>query len=168
MRNYLKTFLNRESATQITTVAVIGVINTVVDFSVFNVLRSVSVSRFWAVTVALLIATFVSYLLNRRYTFKLHDGRVTMREAIQFYAVNLAAWAVTLGVIELADVVFGPLSLLGENFAKVAAVAIILLPKFAAYRDVVFGKALKHRAAQAAAESTDSEPASLDSRSTEY
>ncbi len=166
MRNYLKTFLNRESATQITTVAVIGVVNTVVDFSIFNVLRAVSVSRFWSVTIALLVATFVSYLLNRRFTFKLHDGKVTMREAVQFYAVNLAAWAVTLGVIELADIMFGPLSLLGENVAKVAAVAIILLPKFAAYRDVVFGKALKHRAAQSDAEAADARQATLDS--TEY
>lgn len=162
MRNYLRTFLNRESATQITTVAVIGVVNTVVDFSVFNVLRAASVSRFWAVTIALLIATFVSYLLNRRFTFKLHDGKVTMREAMQFYGVNLAAWAVTLGVIELADVVVGPLSLLGENLAKVAAVAIILLPKFAAYRDVVFGKALKHRAAQSDEAAADSEHATSD------
>lgn len=150
MKNYLRSFMNRESATQMTKVAVIGVVNTVIDFAIFNALRAASVSRFWSVTWALLIATFASYIMNRRYTFALHDGKVTLREAVQFYVVNLVAWAVTLGMLELADVLFGPLSVLGENFAKVAAVVVILLPKFAAYRDVVFGRALAHRAASAA------------------
>ena len=152
--------MNRESASQLTKVAVIGVINSVVDFGVFNVLRTLSVDRFWSVTIALLVATFASFLLNRRYTFKLHHGNVSMREAAQFYGVNLVAWGVTLGVIELADVLFGPLTLLGENVAKVAAVGIILLPKFAAYRDVVFGKALAHRAA-----SLEPEPRTVDAES---
>jgi len=152
MKDYLRSFLNRESASQITKVAVIGLINTVVDFSVFNVLRELSVPLYVSVTAALVVATFVSYLLNRHYTFKLRDGKVSWREAGQFYAVNLVALAVTLGVVALAQIFFDPLSRLGENIAKAAAVGIILLPKFAAYRDVVFGEALAHRAAAEASE----------------
>lgn len=160
MKHYLRSFMNRESAGQLTKVAVIGVINSVVDFAVFNVLRTVSVSRFWSVTLALLVATFVSFRLNRRYTFKLHHGKVSVRETAQFYGVNIVAWGVTLGVIEFADVMFGPLSLLGENVAKVAAVGIILLPKFAAYRDVVFGRALADRAASTASPTEPSDSGS--------
>jgi hypothetical protein len=85
----------------------------------------------------------VSYLLNRRWSFQLTDGKVSFRETAQFYAINLVAWAVTLGVVELADVVFGPLSLFGENLAKLAAVVVILIPKFVGYRDVVFRRALR-------------------------
>ena len=149
MRNYLQTFLNRESASQITKVAIIGIVNTVVDFVVFNVLREVGIGVYAAVTAALLIATGVSYLLNRHYTFQLKDGKVSIREAVQFLVVNLIALAVTLGIVRIAQELFDPLSRLGENIAKVAAIVVILLPKFAAYRDVVFGKALADKAATA-------------------
>ena len=54
---------------------------------------------------------------------------------------------VTLGIVWIAAQAFDPLSRIGENVAKVAAVVIILLPKFAAYRDVVFKRALDDRAA---------------------
>jgi putative flippase GtrA len=158
MKDYFRSFLNRESATQITKVAIIGVVNTIVDFSVFNVLRELSVGLYPAVIAALVVATFVSYLLNRHYTFKLRDGKVSWREAAQFYVVNLVALGVTLGVVALAQVFFDPLSRLGENVAKAAAIVIILLPKFAAYRDVVFGEALAHRAASEASPESGSAP----------
>jgi putative flippase GtrA len=147
MKNYLRTFMNRESASQITKVAIIGIVNTVVDFAVFNILREVGIGVYAAVTAALLIATGVSYLLNRHYTFQLKDGKVSLREAAQFLVVNLIALAVTLGIVRIAEELFDPLSRVGENIAKVAAILVILLPKFAAYRDVVFGKALAAKAA---------------------
>jgi putative flippase GtrA len=148
MKNYLRTFMNRESAAQITMVALIGLINTVVDFAVFNVLREIPVPLYPSVAIALVVATAVSYLLNRRYTFKLYDGHVSVREAVQFLVVNVVALVVTLGIVWVAEQAFDPLSRLGENVAKVAAVVIILLPKFAAYRDVVFRKALDDRTSQ--------------------
>jgi putative flippase GtrA len=147
MKSYLRSFASREAAGQITKVALVGVANTVLDFAVFNVLRSGGMSRFWSITLALLTATFVSYVLNRRWTFALAHGQGSMRETLQFYAINLAAWAVTLGVVAAADSLFGPLTQLGENVAKLAAVVIILLPKFAGYRDVVFRKAIDDREA---------------------
>jgi putative flippase GtrA len=92
--------------------------------------------------VAFAVATFVSYLLNRRWSFQLTDGRVSLRETINFYAINIVAWLVTIGIVQIAEWLFGPLSLLGENVAKFAAVVVILIPKFAGYRDIVFRKAL--------------------------
>ena len=142
MNSYLKTFLNRESASQFIKVGTIGLLNTVVDFSLFNMLRVGGVPRNWAITVAFAVATFVSYLLNRRWSFKLTDGRVSLRETINFYAINIVAWLVTIGIVQIAEWLFGPLSLLGENVAKFAAVVVILIPKFAGYRDIVFRKAL--------------------------
>jgi putative flippase GtrA len=163
VKNYLRTFMNRESATQITMVAIIGLINTAVDFAVFNLLRVIAVPLYPAVAIALVIATGVSYLLNRRYTFRLDDGHVSMREAGQFLLVNLAALLVTLGIVWIAEQAFGSLSRLGENVAKIAAIVIILLPKFAAYRDVVFRRALDHRAAESRAAG---EPAPTESATT--
>lgn len=142
MNSYLKTFLNREAANQFVKVGAIGILNTVVDFTLFNVLRVGGVPRNWAITIAFAVATFVSYLLNRRWSFQLTDGRVSLRETVNFYAINIVAWLVTIAIVEAADWLFGPLSLLGENFAKFAAVVVILIPKFAGYRDIVFRKAL--------------------------
>lgn len=143
MKDYLKTFATRETARQFAAVGVIGMLNTVVDFGVFNVFRAASVPRNWAITGAFAAATFVSYLLNRRYSFRLTDGKVSLRETLNFYAINVVAWAVTILVVALADNLYGPLTLLGENLAKVAAVIIVLIPKFAGYRDIVFRKALR-------------------------
>jgi len=142
VNSYLKTFLNRESASQFIKVGTIGLLNTVVDFSLFNLLRVGGVSRNWAITIAFAVATFVSYLLNRRWSFQLTDGRVSLRETINFYAINIVAWLVTIGIVQIADWIFGPLSLFGENVAKIAAVVVILIPKFAGYRDIVFRRAL--------------------------
>lgn len=147
MRNYLRSFATREAARQFASVGLIGVFNTFVDFGAFNVLRAVSIPRNWAIVLAFSFATFISYLLNRRWTFRIRSGSLSVRETVNFYVVNLLALLVTLAVVELADAWFGPLDLLGENIAKVAAVAVVLIPKFAGYRDIVFRRALRHEAA---------------------
>ena len=90
-------------------------------------------------------------MLNRIWTFELGGGKVSGRETIQFYLVNGAAWAGTAGTMWLAETLFGPLSNLAANGVYLFASAIILLPKFASYRDIVFGEAL---AEETAADST--------------
>lgn len=140
--NYLKTFMTTETASQFVKVGTIGILNTVVDFGLFNILRVGGMSRNWAITVAFAVATFVSYLLNRRWSFKLTDGKVSLRETVNFYAINIVAWLVTILIVALIDWLFGPLSLFGENVAKLLAVFVILIPKFVGYRDIVFRKAL--------------------------
>ena len=67
-------------------------------------------------------------------------------EGVGFLVLNLVALAATAGIVWAADAWFGPLTPLGENLAKVVAALVILLPKFAALRDVVFRRALaEHR-----------------------
>ncbi len=143
MKDYFRSFATREAAGQLVKVGVIGVFNTVVDFGLFNVFRSVSMPRNWALALAFAIATFVSYGLNRRWSFQLTDGHVKLRETVNFYLINAASLGVTFLVVEAADVVFGPLTRIGENVAKFAAVIIILIPKFAGYRDIVFRHAIR-------------------------
>ena len=143
MNKYVRSFLTLETANQFVKVGVIGVLNTIVDFGLFNILRTVGVGLVLSITIAFAVATFMSYLLNRRWSFQLADGKVSTRETVQFYVINIVAWLVTLGVVGLAQAFFGPLDRIGENVAKFAAVVIILIPKFAGYRDIVFRKALK-------------------------
>lgn len=122
--------------------AVIGVLNTLNFFVLMNLLRLLDVPLIPAVTVAFAAATFVSYLLNRAWTFGLEASDGNLSETIRFYLVNLGAWAVTVGVIWSSDQLFGPLTRIGENLASLAAAVVTLLPKFLTYRDLVFGKAL--------------------------
>jgi putative flippase GtrA len=144
MRNYLRSFLTKEAAGQFIRLAFIGGLNTVVDFALFNVGYGwVHFSLFWSVTIAFTIATALSYVLNRRWTFRLSAGGGSVRETMWFYVVNLAAWGVTVAIVSGAEAIFGDLDLFQANLAKVVATALILIPKFAGYRDVVFGKALR-------------------------
>lgn len=143
MRSYLKTFLTKEAAGQFVKLGVIGGINTVVYFALFNVFRSNGVGLQASITIAFAIATLVSYFLNRRWTFNVRHGWASFRETAKFFVINGVAWAVTLTVVAVADNIWGELSLLQENLANVVATAFILLPKFASYRDVVFRSALQ-------------------------
>lgn len=148
MKQYLESFLNRKSFDQFIKVGVVGVANTVVSFALFNLfLIGFHWTSVLAVSVAFAITTFLSYVLNRIWTFELGGGKVSGRETIHFYLVNGAAWAGTAGMMWLAEAVFGPLSYLAANGVYVFASAIILLPKFASYRDIVFGKALSEETA---------------------
>ena len=73
MKNYLISFANRESMVQAIKVAVVGVFNTVVSFSLFNVFLALGLSWFVSITTSFTLTTFMSYLLNRRWTFELRD-----------------------------------------------------------------------------------------------
>jgi putative flippase GtrA len=143
---YARSFFNREGMSQMAKLVIIGVVNTGVDFGVFNLFPS-SVPLFWRVTIAFAVATEVSYLLNRRWTFQLRGREGVWRETTVFFLVNGVAWLATVGIVLGAEAVFGHLSRLGENMAKLVAGVIILLPKLASYRDLVFRRSLSKAAA---------------------
>ena len=48
-----------------------------------------------------------------------------------------------MAVVKIAERLFGELGPLGLNAANIVATGFILIPKFASYRDLVFGKALR-------------------------
>lgn len=155
---YLKSFFNREGMEQMIKLALIGVVNTAVYFAMVNILISLSVPLFWRVTASFAVATEVSYLLNRRWTFRLKGGIGPWRETTVFFLVNGVAWLATVGIVLGAEAAFGPLSRLDENLANLVAGAVILLPKLASYRDLVFRRSLARRGASAAAPAEAAEP----------
>jgi len=144
VKRYLRSFLTREAAGQFFRLALIGGLNTLVYFALLNTFRwAVHLSSFWSVTWAFALATAMSYVLNRRWTFKIKHGRGSVRETFWFYVVNLAAWGATVAVVKIAERIYGDLGPLGLNGANIVATGFILIPKFASYRDLVFGKALR-------------------------
>ncbi len=147
MRNYVRSFMNGESARQFGVMAVVGVVNTVVDFGLFNLFRGgFSWGLYFSLSLAFVLASFMSYLLNRRFTFGMRASGARADEGAGFILVNVIALGLTNGIMWLAELTFGPLTPLGENVAKVVAALIILAPKFAALRDVVFKRALAEKA----------------------
>jgi putative flippase GtrA len=143
MMPYLRTLVTREAMAQFFRLGLIGGLNTIVYFVLLNVFFSVvGLSDFYSVSWAFVLATGMSYVLNRRWTFQIKEGRGSVRETAVFYAVNVAAWAATVGLVELAEKIFGTSTALQLNLASLVATAIILIPKFASYRDLVFKKAL--------------------------
>jgi len=144
VKDYLKTFANRKSMNQAIRVGIVGVFNTVVSFSLFNVFRVTGASPQWALAISFGLTTFLSYLINRRWTFELKDGKVSGRETLSFFGVNIVAYAASAGIMALAQIWFGPLSRLGENLVLVVAAGLLILPKLAGYRDIVFGRALEN------------------------
>ncbi|MDH3193526.1 MAG: GtrA family protein [Acidimicrobiia bacterium] len=142
MKNYIKSFLNRTSANQFIKLSLIGGLNTVLDFVLANLFKvSFGFSSQASVVTAFTIATGASYLMNRRFTFSISGGRKTVRETGAFFLVNGIALAVTSGFVALAELWFGD-NLVVFNGAKVAATVIVLFPKFAGYRDLVFRRSL--------------------------
>lgn len=159
MRGYLRSFMNREAFGQLVRVGVIGIVNTAVSFTLFNILlwmlgatgeEGNDAELFWSTAVSFILATFMSYVLNRRWSFALTEGGLSGRETAHFYVINLVALGVTVGVVNGANALWGPLSRMGANVAYAAAAVLIIVPKFAGYRDIVFRKALDERKAESA------------------
>lgn len=138
----IRRLLAKESTAQMMRLGLIGVLNTIDYFILLNILRSVGVRLIPAVTAAFAIATFISYVLNRRWTFGLAKNSGGAGETARFYLVNIGAWMVTVAIIWISDRLFGPLDRIGENLASLAAAVLTLVPKFLSYRDIVFGKAI--------------------------
>lgn len=156
MNKYLRSLITPAALNQLVKVGIVGLANTIVSFALFNLFLGLfggtktvydgfNWEQFWAIALSFLIATEVSYLLNRRWAFDLTASGDTARETGHFVAINVVAWAVTQGVVGGADWMWGPLTRPQQNLFYLMASAVIILPKFAGYRDIVFRKALDSR-----------------------
>lgn len=156
MKQYLRSFATSESLVQVVKVGLIGVVNTVVSIALFRVLLIMmggeakrssgwDLRLFSATAIAFALTTLMSYVLNRRWTFELNEATGTRSETFKFFAINGVAWFVTQAVVLGANAAWGPLSDNGATVAYIAAAGLIILPKFASYRDVVFRRALDER-----------------------
>ncbi len=145
MRNYLKSLVHREALVQMVKLGFIGGFNTVVTLALSLVFRKVGMLDEAAVALAWIIGTLLSYFLNRRWTFALATRGANVRETSHFFGVNIVAGALTVAFVWLAGRLRGDLSDTEFLGAQIIASAIIVIPKFAAYRDVVFRRSLSEK-----------------------
>lgn len=145
MINYLRSFLTRETFGQFGKMVGIGVFNTFVDFGLLNIFFSVfGWGELSSVTVAFVIASLSAYVLNRRFTFGL-EATVRVKETVGFLVVNGIALGITDLLVWAASTRLGGLTQLELNLVKLITTAIILIPKFAGYRDLVFKSAMREK-----------------------
>lgn len=122
------------------TFGVVGGINTVINYAVFNAL-ALTVFRdgqLKASVVATLVATCTSYLMNRHWTYRDRPKSAIRREYALFFFFNATGLAIELGVLALAKYGLGITSLLALNIAKTAGVGLATVFRFWSYRTFVF------------------------------
>ncbi|MBO4206492.1 GtrA family protein [Micromonospora echinofusca] len=119
---------------------VVGGINTVINYAVFNALALTVFSdgQLKATVIATIVATITSYLMNRHWTYRDRPKSALRREYALFFLFNATGLLIELGVLALAKYGFGLTSLLALNVAKTGGVLLGTLFRFWSYRTFVF------------------------------
>ena len=90
--------MKKENIWQFLKFAVVGVLNTVVDFLVFQLLNLTLGWMYMAQVIGYSAGVLNSYFWNSRWTFRKEHKR-SAREAASFLVVNLVSLGVSLGVL---------------------------------------------------------------------
>jgi len=149
--------------------AIVGVLNTLVDFAVFQSLNLLLGWVYAAQVIGYTCGIVNSYLWNSNWTFREQRTR-SFREIALFLLVNLASLGVSLGMIWLSREVFGitnewaagwmPAFLAGfvkgDTLAKLIATAVAIMVNYLGNRLFVFKKPVAASAEPKIAEKSES------------
>ncbi len=132
---------------QILKFAVIGVINTGIDFAILNLLMYFTEIKSGNGLILLNAISFTaavinSYLLNKRWAFNDHAQGDAAKKFSVFLAVSLIGLAINTAVVRIgSDYNFINIDQqLWNNVAKIAATGISLVWNFVGYKLFVFNK----------------------------
>jgi len=115
---------------------VIGAIGTVVTFGAANALQGIG--RYKAVTIATILATCVTYLGNRYWTFRHRQSNGTTRDSISFFVLNGIGLLIYYACIGLTDLAGLGSSKIWYNVALVIGTGLGTLFRFWSYRKWVW------------------------------
>jgi putative flippase GtrA len=115
---------------------VIGGLGTIVTFGVANGLQSIG--KYKAITIATVLATIVTFLGNRYWTFRHREGKGTARETTVFFVLNGVGLIIYYGCIWAIQDVAGLKSKLWYNIALVVGTGLGTLFRFWSYRKWVW------------------------------
>ena len=125
----------------------VGAIAFVVDFGVFNLMRTgiiggehgLAEKPLTAKTISVLAATIVAWIGNRYWTFRHRRRASARREFMLFGVMNLGGLAISLACLGFSHYVLGLTSTLADNIAgNVIGLGLGTLFRFWAYRQLVF------------------------------
>lgn len=132
-------FSHKEHFRQFYKFSVVGVINTLIDFSVFVLLTRL-ITFFgghvlYANVISFSFAVSNSYIFNRRWTFRSRDQE-RVRQYIKFFVINLTGLGVNTGFLYLFVYHFH----LYDILSKALAIVITLFWNFFLNKWLVFKK----------------------------
>jgi putative flippase GtrA len=132
---------------QIAKFGLVGVLNTLVDFGVLNLLiylTGVSVGLSFSIfkSISFVVAVVNSYFWNKLWTFQGSSSSGVSREFAQFFVVSVIAFALNVGLASLLVNVIGPQGGLSEklwaNAAALAGTIVSFTWNFLGYKFIVF------------------------------
>ena len=124
----------------------VGALGFVVDFTVFNLLRTtvldsadVHAGPIYAKVISTVLAILVNWLGNRYWTFRENRQNRTMREGVEFLAVSLVGMGIGIACLWFSHYVLGYTSLLADNISgNVVGLILGAVFRFTLYRYWVF------------------------------
>ena len=123
------TVANRRELVRFAKFAVVGIIGTVVDFTVLNVLiLGFGFDKFWANTCSFSAAVVSNFIWNRLWTFPESREKALVPQLAQFGLVSLGGYVINQVIfLGLDDLVFHQWGTLGYNISKATATVVVLL-----------------------------------------
>jgi putative flippase GtrA len=118
---------------------VIGGMGAVVTLGGADILHNhMAVEKYTALTIATLVATGVTFLGNRYWTFKHRSGKGTTHESVMFFALNGVGLLIGYGCIWLVQTGFGLSGALWYDFANFLGLVFGTIFRFWSYRKWVW------------------------------
>jgi putative flippase GtrA len=111
---------------------VIGAVGAIITFGLANALHSVG--KYKAITIATIVASVVTYLGNRYWTFRHRQGKGATRDSVMFFVLNGAGLVIYYGCIGLIDIAGVGHDLAWYNVALVVGTGLGTLFRFWSYR----------------------------------
>jgi putative flippase GtrA len=136
----------RRLLTELVQFGLVGGLGFVVQFSVFNLLRStvfsptvIHAGPVLAMLVSTLLAIIVNWLGNRFWTFRGKRQANVVRESVEFFAVSVVGMTIGIGCLWFSHYVLGFRSVLADNISgNVVGLVLGAAFRFALYRFWVF------------------------------
>jgi putative flippase GtrA len=118
---------------------VVGGIGFIVTLGGADVLHlGLGVGRYTSITVATVVATLVTFIGNRHWTFRHREGAGTTRESVMFFVLNGVGLLIQYACIWIVQDVLGHQGGLWYNVANLIGIVIGTLFRFWSYRKWVW------------------------------
>lgn len=133
----------RAKLTEILRFSIVGGLAFVVDIGVYNILRFgpnelMSESPLKAKIISVAVATFVSWLGNRFWTFSTDRTQNHLREFITFGVINVIGLLIGVGTIAFSHYLLDFTSPIADNVSNIIGIGLGTIFRYFAYRYWVF------------------------------
>jgi len=124
----------QKTSNQLFKFALVGVVNTAIDFAILNFLFHLGLSAYWSTFFGYTTAALVGYYLNNRWTFA-HLGRQpNLKNLSQYVAISLVGLGITELIIRWLHGGVG----FNLNSSKLVAVVVVFFWNYSANRAITF------------------------------